>query len=78
MAKTKVEQIFFQNLNTTLNLLKVLFWWKKLSRVERSPAYLRVTAGFATCRVRYTRYLLHSTNFATKVSKRAVNISTIF
>ena len=85
MAKTKVEQIFFQNLNTTLNLLKVLFWWKKLSRVERSPAYLRVTAGFATCRVRYMfatgmqiRYLLHSTNFATKVSERVVNISKIF
>ena len=88
MAKTKVEQIFFQNLNTTLNLLKVLFWWKKLSRVERSPAYLRVTAGFATCRVRYMFattytgmqicYLLHSTNFATKVSERVVNISTTF
>ena len=74
---------------TVWKVSKVPFWWKKLSQPAEEPcAYLRVTAGFATCRVRYMfattytgmqiRYLPHSTNFTTKVSKRVVNISTIF
>ena len=71
---------------TVWKVSKVPFWWKKLSQPAEEPcAYLRVTAGFATCRVRYMfatgmqiRYVLHSTNFVMKVSKRVVNIFTIF